>query len=137
MRSAALRKTAARSANGIDSHAGFADRADSTALETSAELALVYFATISLWAAGFGCVKGGVSQSCEGNQLIAFCISMLLTTAKSIGCSSFCLYVSFQLEGSYLFTINDCGHLERPLLGFVKGCFQSFPIWRTFCVIFL
>jgi hypothetical protein len=40
MRSAALRKTAARSAKGRDSHAGFAARAASMALETSAGVAV-------------------------------------------------------------------------------------------------
>lgn len=62
MRSAALRKTAALSAKGRDSHAGLAARAASMAFETSEELALVYLAIISWWAAGFDWVKAGVSS---------------------------------------------------------------------------
>ena len=63
MRSAALRKIAALSAKGMDSHAGLAARADSIAFETSEELALVYLAIISRCAAGFGWVEAGVSDS--------------------------------------------------------------------------
>ena len=48
IRSAAFRNIAALSANVIDSHAGLAARADSMALETSTELALVYLATTCL-----------------------------------------------------------------------------------------
>lgn len=42
------------------------------ALETSSALAFVYLATTSLWEAGFGWVKGGVAQSCEGDQPLFF-----------------------------------------------------------------
>jgi len=45
MRSAALRKMAARSAKGRDAHSAWAERAESMALETSAGLAVEYLAT--------------------------------------------------------------------------------------------
>ena len=57
IKSAALRKTAARSANGNDSHAGFAARAASIARLTSSVLALEYFATTSEWEDGSCCVR--------------------------------------------------------------------------------
>lgn len=57
IRSAALRNTAARSANGKFSHAGFAARADSMAFETSAELALEYLAMVEECAAGLAWVR--------------------------------------------------------------------------------
>jgi len=44
IKSAAFKNTAARSANGKFSHAGFAASADSMAFETSAELAFEYLA---------------------------------------------------------------------------------------------
>lgn len=53
IRSAALRKTAARSAKGRDSHSDLAARADSMALLTSSALAREYRATTDLWSAGF------------------------------------------------------------------------------------
>ena len=54
-RSAALRNTAALSAKGNVSHAGFAARAESIAFETSEELACEYLATCSTCDEGFGC----------------------------------------------------------------------------------
>lgn len=57
MRSAALRKTEARSAKGNDSHAGFASSAASMAFLTSAGLALEYFATTSACDDGLCCVR--------------------------------------------------------------------------------
>ena len=45
IKSAAFKNIAARSAKVMDSHAGLAAKADSMALETSAEVALVYLAT--------------------------------------------------------------------------------------------
>lgn len=54
IRSAALRNTAALSAKGSVSHAGFAARAESIAFDTSEELACGYFATGFAWIAGFG-----------------------------------------------------------------------------------
>jgi hypothetical protein len=56
-RSAALRNTAARSANGSDSHAGLASSAHSIALWTAAVSALEYFATTSEWDEGLCCVR--------------------------------------------------------------------------------
>lgn len=56
-RSAALRKTAARSAKGRFAHASWAANASSIALLTSAVLAFEYFATISAWEDGFCCVR--------------------------------------------------------------------------------
>lgn len=57
MRSAAFRKTAARSANGSVSHAGLAANADSMAVLTSAVLALEYLATTSACEEGLCCVR--------------------------------------------------------------------------------
>jgi hypothetical protein len=57
MRSAALRKTAERSAKGRLSHAVLAARASSIALLTSAVLALEYFATTSACDEGLCCVR--------------------------------------------------------------------------------
>jgi hypothetical protein len=57
IRSAALRKTAARSANGRLSQAFLASRASSMALLTSAVLALEYFATTSACDEGLCCVR--------------------------------------------------------------------------------
>lgn len=57
MRSAALRNTAARSANGRFSHDVFASRAASIALLTSAVLALEYLATTSACEEGSCCVR--------------------------------------------------------------------------------
>ena len=57
MRSAALRNTEARSANGSDSHDGFAANAALIAFLTSAELALEYLATTSACEDGLCCVR--------------------------------------------------------------------------------
>jgi hypothetical protein len=57
IRSAALRKTAARSEKGSASHAGFAARAELIAFLTSAGLALEYFATTSACDEGLCCVR--------------------------------------------------------------------------------
>jgi hypothetical protein len=57
IRSAALRNTAARSANGRDSHADLAVRAKSIALDTSDGVAFEYLATIFACTAGFLCTK--------------------------------------------------------------------------------
>jgi hypothetical protein len=51
-RSAALRKMAARSAKGRDSHSAFAERAASMAAETSDAEALEYEAIVEEWLAG-------------------------------------------------------------------------------------
>ena len=66
IRSAAFKNIAARSAKVMNSHAGLAVKADSMALETSAEVALVYLATGSRCEAGLGWVKDGVSHSFWG-----------------------------------------------------------------------
>jgi hypothetical protein len=55
IRSAAFRNTAARSANGRDSHAGFAARAASIAAETSDGKAFEYEAMVEEWLEGFCC----------------------------------------------------------------------------------
>jgi hypothetical protein len=57
IRSAALRKIAARSEKGRDSHAGFAARAASIAAETSDGEALEYEAMVEEWFDGFCCVE--------------------------------------------------------------------------------
>ena len=57
MRSAALRKIAARSANGRLSQEGFAARADSIAWLTSDVDALEYLATGVEWDEGLDCVR--------------------------------------------------------------------------------
>jgi hypothetical protein len=57
MRSAALRKIAARSAKGRLSHAGFAARAESIACWTSDAEALEYLATGVECDEGFDCVR--------------------------------------------------------------------------------
>jgi hypothetical protein len=56
MRSAALRKMAARSAKESASHAGLAASAASMAFLTSSPLALEYVATTSEWFDGLYCV---------------------------------------------------------------------------------
>lgn len=53
IRSAAFKKTAARSAKGNVSHADFAFKAESMALVTSDEVAFEYLATAEAWDAGF------------------------------------------------------------------------------------
>jgi hypothetical protein len=57
IKSAALRKTAARSAKGRFAHASWAARASSIALLTSAVLALEYLATTSACEEGLCCVR--------------------------------------------------------------------------------
>ena len=64
IRSAALRKMAARSAKGICSHDFFASRAESMAAETSEELAPEYSATAVAWEEGSDCVWMEVVLSC-------------------------------------------------------------------------
>lgn len=56
IKSAALRKTAALSENGRDSHAGLAARAASMAAETSDGDALEYDAMVEEWFDGFCCL---------------------------------------------------------------------------------
>jgi hypothetical protein len=55
IRSAAFKNTAARSAKGRDSHAGFAARAASIAAETSDGEAFEYVAIVEEWFEGFCC----------------------------------------------------------------------------------
>src|SRR4051794_30479915 len=57
MRSAALRNTEARSANGNDSHDGFTANAALIAFLTSAGLAFEYLATTSACEEGLCCVR--------------------------------------------------------------------------------
>jgi len=57
MRSAAFKKTAARSENGSPSHDCFAARAASMAAETSALDALEYDAIVVAWEEGSDCVS--------------------------------------------------------------------------------
>jgi hypothetical protein len=65
MRSAALRKTAARSLKGRASQAGLAARAASMAAETSAVVAVWYEATVVAWSAGFCCLERAEALICE------------------------------------------------------------------------
>ena len=57
IRSAALRKMAARSEKGRASHSAFAERAASIAFETSEGEALEYDAIVEEWFAGFCCLE--------------------------------------------------------------------------------
>ena len=57
IKSAALRKIAARSEKGRDSHSGFAASAASMAAETSEGEALEYEAMVEEWFAGFCCLE--------------------------------------------------------------------------------
>jgi hypothetical protein len=56
IRSAALRKMAARSANGSDSQSALASRAESMAARTCCGDASEYVATVLWWSAGLACL---------------------------------------------------------------------------------
>lgn len=118
IKSAALRNTAARSANGSDSHAGFAARAESIAFFTSTELALEYLATTSAWDEGSCCVR---------IEELLICNRISTTYLASL-----------ERRETYIFTTNSDRDLNwTPLLQRCDRVLKLLSVHRAFGVVLL